>query len=234
MLKYQHANSRQTRSVKSAKNIFLIHKKGKKNIVDSDSDGDSDGDDVVNSESGKMKKISKENNHIYFHAEVNRDNIFELIEFIRKCEIDNIVLAHKLCTEAIPIYLHINSYGGCVFSALTAIDIIKACKVPIYTIIEGATASAGTLISVVGEKRYIRPNAHMLIHQLSSGSWGKMQELEDDFENNKGLMDRILNIYKDNASIPKKQLREILKHDLWWNVDTCIKYGLVDEIWDRI
>lgn len=234
MLKYQHANSRQTRSVKSAKNVFFIQKKGKKNVVDSDSDGDSDGDDVVNSESGKMKKISKENNHIYFHAEVNRDNIFELIEFIRKCEIDNIVLAHKLCTDPIPIYLHINSYGGCVFSALTAIDIIKACKVPIYTIIEGATASAGTLISVVGEKRFIRPNAHMLIHQLSSGSWGKMQELEDDFENNKGLMDRIINIYKDNANIPKKQLREILKHDLWWNVDTCMKYGLVDEIWDRI
>jgi len=210
---------------KKNKSIFLMQKN-----IDSDDESD---DDASNSSSGTMKKISKENNHVYFHAEVNRDNIFELIENIRKCEIDNIVLAHKLCTDPIPIYLHINSFGGCVFDALTAIDTIKACKVPVHTIIEGATASAGTLMSVVGEKRYIRPNAYMLIHQLSSGSWGKMQELEDDFENNKVLMDKILDIYKEYAEIPKKQLREILKHDLWWNIETCKKYGLVDEVWER-
>ena len=99
---------------------------------------------------------------------------------IKTPELDNIMNAHKLCIDPIPIYLHINSYGGIIFDALTAIDVIKACKVPVYTIIEGATASAGTLISVVGDKRFIRPNAHMLIHQLSSGCWGKMMEIEDD------------------------------------------------------
>ena len=129
--------------------------------------------------------------------------------------------------------MHISSYGGSVFDALTAIDVISSCKVPVHTIIEGATASAGTLISVVGNKRYIRNNAHMLIHQLSSGYWGKMQELEDDFENNKMVMDKIKKIYKENASIPRKELNEVLKHDLWWGADKCIKYGLVDEIWNR-
>ena len=132
-----------------------------------------------------MKKITRENNHIYFHAEVDRDNIFELVEFIRKCELDNIINAHKLNLDEIPIYLHINSFGGSVFDAMTAIDVIQSCKVPIHTIIEGATASAGTLMSVVGKKRYMRPNAYMLIHQLSSGCWGKMSEIEDDFQNNK-------------------------------------------------
>jgi len=220
MFKYQPM-SVATRSKKSKK-ILLVK------------NDDSDDEDIENSGSGSMKKITKDNNHIYFHAEVDRDNIFALIEFIRKCEIDNIVLAHKLCCDPIPIYIHINSFGGCVFDALTAIDVMKSCKVPVHTIIEGATASAGTLMSVVGVKRYIRPNAHMLIHQLSSGSWGKMQELEDDFENNKALMDKILDIYKEHADIPKKQLRDILKHDLWWNVDTCMKYGLVDELWDRV
>ena len=107
-------------------------------------------------------------------------------------------------------------------------------KTPVYTYIDGFAASAATLISVVGEKRYIRPNAHMLIHQLSSGSWGKMQELEDDFENNKGLMDKIIDIYRENAKIPKTKLKEILKHDLWWNVDTCMRYGLIDELWERV
>jgi ATP-dependent Clp endopeptidase proteolytic subunit ClpP len=203
-------------------------------VLTKNSDSDDDDDDTWDTCSGNMKKITKDNNHIYFHAEVDRDNIFVLIGFIRKCEIDNIMLAHKLCCDPIPIYIHINSFGGSIFDALTAIDVMKSCKVPVHTIIEGATASAGTLMSVVGVKRFIRPNAHMLIHQLSSGYWGKMQELEDDFENNKALMEKILDIYKEHADIPKKQLRDILKHDLWWNVDTCMKYGLVDEIWDRV
>ena len=192
-------------------------------------DNDEDGEE----EEEHMKKITRENNHIYFHAEVDRDNIFELIEFIRKCELDNIIHAHKLNLDEIPIYLHINSFGGSVFDAMTAIDVIQSCKVPIYTIIEGATASAGTLMSVVGKKRYMRPNAYMLIHQLSSGCWGKMSEIEDDFQNNKVLMEKIMDIYKEHADIPKKQLGEILKHDLWWDIDQCKKYGLVDEMWNR-
>jgi len=157
-------------------------------------DDDLDDDDECSSRSNT--KITKENNHIYFHSEVDRDSVFDLTTHIRKIELDNIILAHNLCTEeAIPIYLHISSYGGSVFDALTAIDVIESCKVPVHTIIEGATASAGTLISVVGTKRYIRKNAHMLIHQLSSGFWGKMSDIEDDFENNKMLMNKIKEIY---------------------------------------
>ena len=47
-------------------------------------------------------------------------------------------------------------------------------------------------------------------------------------------MDKIIDIYKNHAKIPKTKLKELLKHDLWWNLDTCMKYGLVDEIWERV
>ena len=45
---------------------------------------------------------------------------------------------------------------------------MESCSISIYTVIEGYTASAGTLISVYGRKRFIRKNTYMLIHQLSS------------------------------------------------------------------
>ena len=179
------------------------------------------------------KKIERDNNHIYFYSEVNRDSIFELSTLIREAEEESILTSHKLSIDKIPIYLHINSFGGCVFSAFAAIDTIKSCKVPIHSIIEGATASAGTLISIVAEKRYIQPNAHMLIHQLSAGCWGKMSEIEDEFQNLKDLMEKIKNFYKNNAEIPKKELTKILKHDLWLDSDKCLKYNLVDEIWTK-
>lgn len=177
------------------------------------------------------KKIERDNNHIYFHCEVNRDTIFELSALIRDAEEESILTSHKLNIDKIPIYLHINSFGGCIFSAFAAIDTIESCKVPIYSIIEGASASAGTLISIVAEKRYIRPNAHMLIHQLSAGCWGKMSEIEDEFENLQDLMEKIKNIYKKHAKIPKTELNKILKHDLWFDSEKCLKYNLVDEIW---
>jgi len=185
---------------------------------------------------GKNKsdtKIERECNHIYFHSEVTRESIFDLTMLIKEAEEECVLSCLKLNIDEIPIYLHINSYGGSIFAGFTAVDVINACKVPIYTIVEGAVASAGTLMSIVGKKRYIRPNAYMLVHQLSSGCWGKMNEIEDEYNNLKDLMERIKDIYKNHTSIPKKELNEILKHDLWFNSDKCLKNGLVDEIWEK-
>jgi ATP-dependent protease ClpP protease subunit len=79
----------------------------------------------------------------------------------------------------------------------------------------------------------MRPNAHMLIHQLSSECWGKMAEIEDQYSNLKDLMIRIKSIYKNNTSIPDKELRKLLKKDLWLNSDKCIEYNLVDRLWKK-
>ena len=202
----------------------------KKNEKDDDEDEDEDRG-FANGDSKDNQQISRENNHVYFHAEVNRGTIFQVINHLRAAEEACILMNHRYSTTDIPIFLHINSFGGSVFDAMTAIDVIQNSKIPVHTIIEGATASAGTLMSVVGKKRYMRPNAYMLIHQLSSGCWGKMAEIEDEFKNLQSIMTRIKDIYKENAKIPKKELGDVLKHDLWWDKDTCIKYGLVDDIW---
>ena len=44
------------------------------------------------------------------------------------------------------------------------------------------------------------------------------------------LMETIRNIYVKHTKIPKKQLNDILKRDLWFDAETCLKYGLIDEI----
>jgi ATP-dependent protease ClpP protease subunit len=208
-------------------------KKKQKNDNDSDNDSEKSGVDLSFLGSGKDKstKIDRDCNHIYFYCEVDRDNVYELSQLIREAEEENMLTSFKLKIDKIPIYLHISSYGGTIFDAFTLIDVIKSCKSPVYSIIEGASASAATIISVVAEKRFITPSAYMLIHQLSSGFWGKMAEIEDDFANLKELMEKIKTIYKTYTKIPKKELNELLKHDLWLNADKCIKYGLVDEIW---
>ena len=208
--------------------IFFGSKKNKKEEKINDDD-----DNISNislSCSKKDSKIERDGNHIYFYSEVDRDTIFDLIVLIKESEEENIILSHKLNIDKIPIYLHINSFGGSIFAAFTVIDTIKLCKVPIYSIIEGSSASAATLISVVCCKKYITKSSYMLIHQLSSGCWGKFSEIEDEFKNLKELMKDIKKIYQENTKIPKKELDNLLNHDLWLNSKKCIDYGLADDI----
>ncbi len=176
-------------------------------------------------------EVSIDGNHIYFNSDVTKQSIFDLCQALNNVALDNICTASQFNLEPIPIYLHINSNGGSVFAAFTAIDNIMNCKVPVYTIIEGASASAATIMSVVGAKRYIRPNSYMLIHELRSGCWGRMSEMEDEMENNKKLMRRIKKIYKTHTTIPVEEMKEILKHDMWWDAEKCLEMGLVDELW---
>ena len=142
-------------------------------------------------------------NHIYYYSSVSKKSALELNIKLR--EVENKLLKkyndHNNHQEY--IYLHINSFGGSVFSAFSVIDTIKNMKVPVVSIIEGAAASAATLISVMCDYRIIYKTSYMLIHQLSSGSWGKMSELEDEMENLKELMNAIRKIYKEHTNIWK-------------------------------
>ena len=123
-----------------------------------------------------------------------------------------------------------SSNGGYIHAAFAAIDVIKSCRTPVYSVIEGATASAGTLISIVCSKRFIRPTAYMLIHQLSGECWGKMNEIKDEYKNLTELMNRITYIYKTHTTLSSKKLKKLLKHDLWLSAKKSLKYGLVDEL----
>lgn len=211
---------------RTRKNITYVLSKATKQDVNNDDEDDADG-----TNDSTEKNIKRTNNHIYFYSEVTRETIFDLIMHIKDAEEENLITSIKLHIESIPIFLHINSKGGSVFDAFNAIDVIQSSRMPIHTIIEGATASAGTLISVVGEKRYMTKNAFMLIHQLSSVCWGKMSEIEDEFENLQELTEKIKDIYSENTKIPKKELNKLLQHDLWLNSSKSLKYGLVDELW---
>ena len=186
------------------------------------------------SESDVASRCFARGNHIYFFSGVSKDSVYRLKDCIGK--LNDKFRDAKLKNPTLevtpkPIYLHINSYGGGVFAAFAAIDFITQSEIPVHTIIEGASASAATLMSVVGVKRYIRPHASMLVHQLSSWFGGKWTEIEDDYQNLKQMHDSIKALYKKHTKLRDGELDEILKHDLWWKADKCLEVGLVDEVW---
>jgi len=60
--------------------------------------------------------------------------------------------------------------------------------------------------------------------------WGKYEEFKDEMQNLDKIMEMIKQVYKEYTKIPMSKLDEILKHDLWFEADECLEYGLVDEI----
>ena len=169
-------------------------------------------------------------NRIYFYSGVTRPKILALNKGIFSLNVNMLSKTGPLEYEPPPIVLHLNSYGGSVFAGLAAVDYIKNSKIPVNTIIDGCAASAATLMSCVGAHRQMNRNACMLVHQLSGMMWGKFQEMQDDMQNSEMLMEKIKNIYREHTKIPKKEMDNILKHDIWWEAEKCLQYGLIDEI----
>jgi ATP-dependent protease ClpP protease subunit len=178
--------------------------------------------------------IYSEDNHIYFISSVNTKSISKLVKLINKKnrEFEDIKKNKWLkIADPHPIFLHITSNGGSLFEGFRAIDAIKKSILPIHTITDGRAASCGSLMAVVGKKRYMTPNSKILIHQLSSWAHGKFNEIEDDYGNCKEMMDDIIKIYVEHTKMQTSFLKKQLKHDSWWGYEKCKKNGLVDDVW---
>lgn len=187
--------------------------------------------------SGGGDRVEMQGTKIFYYSGIEQDKILDLNKNLH--ELSGKIIARNMESTLgknsfvdTPIMLHIKSYGGSVFAGLAGMDTIQDIqrRVPVHTIVEGCAASAGTFLSVVGTKRYMRRNAWQLIHQLSSGLWGKYAEIKDEVENLDRLMDTIKRVYKEHTKVPMKELDGILKRDIWWDSQTCLKYGLIDEI----
>lgn len=173
-------------------------------------------------------------NHIYFYADVDTDRCLDLIRRVR--DVDNELRrqsASRMLPDnfpSIPIWLHIQSNGGEVFTGLNIADQLDKITSPIYSIVEGVCASAATLISLACSKRYILPSSFMLIHEVSSHHWGKYSEFEDEKHILDMLMSRLIEFYSAHTKMSPSKVKKILGRDSWFSAHECIEMGLVDEI----
>ncbi len=173
-------------------------------------------------------------NHVYFYADVDSDRCLALVRTIR--ETDATLRAEYLSRglegmPATPIWLHLYSYGGDLFTGFSVADQLSMIKSPIYSVVEGICASAATLISMSCSRRYILPRSFMLIHQLSAFVWGTHEQFKDEMTLQQKAMDRLVEFYVDKSNVGSEaDLRNMLQRDFWMDAETCVKLGFADEI----
>ena len=93
-----------------------------------------------------------------------------------------IAIAHNTGQKVIPVV--IDSYGGQVYSLMSMIGSISGSELPVATIVEGKAMSCGAILFSFGEQglRFMDPNATLMIHDVSSGMLGKVEELKADVQ----------------------------------------------------
>lgn len=186
---------------------------------------------ITLSTDGLLGNSAPVGNKIYLYDDISRASILTVSK-----QIDEVTRQLKLLqlvytmVEPPPIELYISSDGGEISPALSLVDKIKSNPIPINTYVEGMSASAATLISVVGKKRYMTPNSHMLLHQLSSSCWGNFEQISDEKQNLDLFMTMIKSVYLKHTKIKSKELTELLKHDLCLTAEQCKTWGIIDEV----
>lgn len=146
----------------------------------------------------------------------------------------NIAELQMLAGKIEPITLHINSFGGSVYDCFSLISIIKNSITPIQAQIHYAM-SAGALIASVCHYRIGYELSTIMIHNLSSASWGQLGTMREDVKQCEVLEKKIIDILVNHTKIKKDKLKQVFreKSDWYLDADEALELGIFDEIWER-
>jgi ATP-dependent protease ClpP protease subunit len=177
------------------------------------------------------EKIYSSGNHIHFNESVSKKSILKLKSNIERANKKIASMKHKFHTSTqVPILLFINTLGGCLDSALDICNVIENNINPIVTIITGQSASAGTLMSVVGARRLIYPNSYSMVHEGSTQLGGNKKDIDVDMNNLEIVEGIVQDLYMKNTILTDAQYNKLCLDDSVWDAKMSYKYGLVDEI----
>jgi len=153
----------------------------------------------------------------------------------------NIMVAQLLFLEAEnpeqPISMYINSPGGSVYDGMAVFDLMQYIKCPVHTYVTGMAASMGSFIAQAGEPghRYLLPHAITMIHQPSSGTRGKVSDMEIDLLEGLRIKKEMTDLYVKHNSrgTTFEQFTQLLDRDKWLTAPQAIELGLADRIIDN-
>ena len=129
-----------------------------------------------------------------------------------------------------PIYLEINSPGGCVSCGIAIMNTIQSIPAPVVTLINGEACSMAGLISVVGDHRTIAQNSYWMGHPMQDMVGGTARTIKDRGIYLEKLEEDLRRIFERKTKLTNKEFDLMLRGELWLNAEECLEKGIVDEI----
>ena len=145
---------------------------------------------------------------------------------------DQMSLAHNTGQKVIPVV--IDSYGGQVYSLMSMISSIRHAEIPVATIVEGKAMSCGAILFSFGEQglRFMDPDATVMIHDVSSMEYGKIEEIKASAEEADRLNQKVYTMMARNCGKPDdyfmKKIHDKGHADWFLDADEAIEHGIID------
>jgi ATP-dependent Clp protease protease subunit len=142
--------------------------------------------------------------------------------------------AHRTGQKVIPIT--IDSYGGQVYSLMSMISAIRSSELPVATIVEGKAMSCGAVLLSFGAEgmRFADPDATVMIHDVSGGAWGKVEEMKADVAEADRLDEKIYEMMATNcgkkADYFKKKIFQKKHADWFMTAEEAKKHNLINHL----
>jgi len=182
-------------------------------------------------------KIEPLERKLFFSKGVTQESMEELTKaiilindddekLIKACELEDITYRPK------PIEMYIDSYGGQVYACMGLISVMERSKTPIHTIVTGCAMSCGFMLLISGHKRFAYRLSTPMYHQVSTGFWGKIEDMEIDIVETRRLQKVFESETISKTQITKKKLDEIRKTKTDWfmTASDALALGIIDEI----
>ena len=145
-----------------------------------------------------------------------------------------IAAAHNTGQDVIPVV--IDSYGGEVYSLMAMISAIKNSELKVATIVEGKAMSCGAILFSFGEEglRFCDPDATIMIHDVSSMSWGKIEDLKASTKEAERLNEKVYTMMARNCGKKDDYFKKIVdkkKHADWFlDAEEAKEHGLANQL----
>jgi len=154
-------------------------------------------------------------------------------------DVANVVIAQLLFLEADnperDINIYLNSPGGSVQAGLAIYDTMQFLNAPVATICMGMAASMGAFLLAAGTpgKRRALPNARIMIHQPSGGSYGTAADIEIQAKEILHARERLNKILANHTGQPIARIEEDVDRDRFMSPKEALEYGIIDHVVER-
>lgn len=136
--------------------------------------------------------------------------------------------------KVIPI--EIDSFGGQVYSLMAMISSIKTSRIPVATIVQGKAMSCGAILASFGSEglRFMDKDSTMMIHDVSSYAFGKIEELKSDVREAERLNDKIYVMMARNCGKADDYFTKLIHdkgHSDWFlDGEEAKSHGIIDHV----
>lgn len=134
------------------------------------------------------------------------------------------------------ICLLVNSPGGSVMAGLAVYDVMQLIPNDVATVAVGFAASMGQVLLCAGTpgKRFVLPNAQIVMHEGSAGLGGSAADVAIQAANLEATLDRLRSIIARHTGRPLDEIVRDVGRDWWFDAEGAVEYGFADHIVDDL